>query len=107
MKAWRRAALGICAVGLCLLAVSCFREKRTVTQKDPVSHVHFTGSTDGAAFRLERDETVLWDWTKVDGGKLYETRPGPCTVLVQRGGAVIVRRSVLLVDGQVTEITVP
>lgn len=94
-----------------LAGTSCFRERRTVTQVDDQSDVRFTGNTDDAEFRLERDGRELWPWTEIDEDQLYRTTPGRCEIMVRKengtGDRIVVRRQVLLTGGQVFEVAVP
>ena len=90
-----------------LLIPGCFKERHTVTQVDSIGRIRFTGKTSGTEFRVDRDGKELWGWTKVENGKVYEAKPGTCTIQVRRGGAVVVRRNMLLVEGQAIEIAVP
>jgi len=95
------------ALGMALLLSGCFKERHTVTQVDSIARIKFTGKTSGAEFRADREGKELWGWTKVETGKVYEAKPGTCTIQVRRGGGVVVRRDMLLVEGQSVEIAIP
>jgi hypothetical protein len=90
-----------------LLLPGCFRERHSVEQVDSIARIRFTGKTSGAEFRADRDGRELWGWTKVETGKVYEAKPGTCRIQVRRGGADVVKRDLLLVEGQAIEIAIP
>jgi hypothetical protein len=94
-------------LGMALLLAGCFKERHTVTQVDSIAQIRFTGKTSGTEFRADRDGKELWGWTKVETGKVYEAKPGTCRIQVRRGGADVVKRDLLLVEGQAIEIAIP
>ena len=88
-------------------ASACFRERRETVQKESAAYIKFTGNTDDAEFRVERSGSALWPRTRIEDGEVYEVKPGPCVVIVERAGRLIMRRDKLCVDGETTEVAIP
>ncbi|WP_051183248.1 hypothetical protein [Desulfocurvibacter africanus] len=87
-----------------------------VVQVDSKAYFWFTGNTMGAVARLNDLAPITLgrasgakDWTTTPKTKdtIYEVAPGRYTVIVERDGAVVVNRTVLVGSGMTKEITVP
>lgn len=87
-----------------------------VIQGDDKAYFWFTGNTMGAVARLNDLAPIVLgrasgakDWTTTPKTKdtVYEVAPGRYTVIVERDGAVVVNRTVLVGSGMTKEIAVP
>lgn len=88
-------------------AAGCFRERKSVTQVDSLAKIRFTGETRGALYHVEKDRAPLGAPVPIDPSTSYEIAPGAYEIVVTRDGAVVVKRRLLLADGQTVEIRVP
>lgn len=94
------------ACGLSVLD-GCFRHRQQVIQRESMGYLRFTGRTSGARFHVARDSMVVWPSTKVRRHKKYAARPGSYVLTVEKKGEPVLRRILLLVDDEITEVTVP
>ncbi len=72
-----------------------------------MGYVRFSGNTGGARFHVEKDGMVVWPSTKVRRQKKYATRPGSYVLTVEKKGDLVLRRALLLVDDEITDVAVP
>ncbi len=108
MNARIRAALVLLSLA-CGLSVldGCFRHRQQVVQRESMGYVRFSGNTGGARFHVEKDGMVVWPSTKVRRQKKYATRPGSYVLTVEKKGDLVLRRALLLVDDEITDVAVP
>ena len=94
------------ACGLSILD-GCFRHRQQVLQRESMGYLRFTGNTSGAKFHVEQDGAVVWPSTNVKRQKKYATRPGSYVLTVEKRGNPVLRRILLLVDDEITDVAVP
>ncbi len=104
-----RIRIGLVVVALAgLFALEgCFRHHQETLQRESEGYIRFKGNTSGATFHAEQDGVVVWPSTPVKKRKKYATRPGSYVLTVEKRGRPVLRRFILLVDDEITEITVP
>lgn len=108
MKPRARVALVLVslACGLSVLG-GCFRHRQQTVQRESMGYLRFTGNTSGARFHVEQDGVAVWPTTKVSSQKKYATRPGSYVLTVEKEGEPVLRRVLLLVDDEITDVSVP
>lgn len=92
----------LCVVGV-LVFCGCGL-KETVTQKEKVSYLTFTGDTVGAIVRIDDLEPIVLNNEK---NIHYEMSSGKHHVVVIKDGAKVVNRTILLGSGSSKEIKIP
>jgi len=106
-----RARVALVLVSLaCGLSVvqGCFRHRQQTVQRESMGYLRFTGNTSGARFHVEEQNgVVVWPDTKVSEQKKYATRPGSYVLTVEKKGEPVLRRVLLLVDDEITDVSVP
>jgi uncharacterized membrane protein len=90
-----------------LVFMGCFAQRNEVVQKDSVSAIQFTGSTENATFAVYSNGNVVYGLTKVDKGLRYTLRPGVYRIEVTKGGYNVVKRQLFVGDGETQEIRIP
>lgn len=92
----------LCFVGVLVFSGCGLNE--TVTQKEKVSYLYFTGDTVGANVHIDDSVPfVLNDETNVH----YEISSGKHHVIVIKNGTEVVNRKILLGSGSSKEIKIP
>ncbi len=98
------AANGLLA--LVALPSSCFRFNERTTQVASRAYIEFSGATAGATFSLERDGSPVVPPQSI-GSERFQVPPGAYVLRIDRGSATVIRRRVLLTDGETLQIEVP
>lgn len=105
----------VMTVTLIAMLTGC-ASREGVVQGDDKANFWFTGNTAGAVAKLNdlapitlKASSTAKDWTTTPKTKdtIYEVAPGRYTVIVERDGAVVVHRTVLVGAGMTKEIVVP
>nr|WP_319392636.1 hypothetical protein [uncultured Desulfobacter sp.] len=76
----------------------------TVTQKEKISYLNFTGNTLGAVVHIDDSASFVLGNKK---NTLYEISSGKHHVIVVKDGAEVVNRKILLGSGSAKEIRIP
>jgi len=79
--------------------------KEGVTSSERVAYLYFTGNAKGAEVRVGKD--THFTVKKLGVNEQYKVSPGKHLIVVIQDGKVVVKRNLLLGDGQAREINVP
>ena len=85
----------------------CFRHRQQTVQRESMGYLRFTGNTSGATFQVDQDGGVVWPNTRVKRQKKFGARPGSYVLTVVKKDAPVLRRIILIVDDEVTDVAVP
>jgi hypothetical protein len=91
-----------------VVAGGCFKARNETVQVESLGYLQFSGHTQGAVATASRGETVVLNALPLPEKRTsYTIRPGTYLVVVERGGAVVVRRQIYVADGTTVEVRVP
>ena len=103
------AAQGACVLWLAampLLTAGCYTVNERTVQVASEAYLEFVGSTQGATFSLDRGgESVVAD--NPIGADRFAVPPGGYLLSVDRAETTILRRRVLLTDGETLQVNIP
>ena len=89
-----------------LSTTGCYTVNDRTVQVASEAYVEFVGSTRGATFSLDRDGESIVARQPV-GEDRFAVPPGAYVLSVDRAATTIVRRRVLLTDGETLQINIP
>ncbi len=89
-----------------LSTTGCYTVNDRTVQVASEAYVEFVGSTRGATFSLDRDGESIVARQPV-GEDRFALPPGAYVLSVDRAATTIVRRRVLLTDGETLQINIP
>ncbi|WP_321413626.1 hypothetical protein [uncultured Desulfobacter sp.] len=92
-----------CVVGVLVFCGCGLNE--TVTQKEKVSYLNFTGDTVGAVVRIDDLAPIVLN--NEEKNVHYEISSGKHHIIVIKNGAQVVNRKILLGSGSSKEIRIP
>ena len=102
----RRIAALLVSTFILAVMPGCQHQEGLLTRA-PVSYLVFTGKAVGTIARIDESQTVPLNQEHISSKTRFAVEPGRHHIRIERAGAVIVDRIILLVDQQSMEIPVP
>ena len=90
-----------------LFFVGCFAQRNETVQKDALSYLLFSGSSQEASFSAYKENTPVYDNVKIQPKQRYSIAPGTYRLEVRHKGEIISNRLLFFSDGQTQEIRLP
>jgi len=104
----RGGGLVLALAGLFAVPGGCFRQRRATTSVNESGYLAFRGRGTGATFTVTSDERTVYERQPIaDPNRVYSLDPGAYRLTVERDGVAVVRRKILLTEGQTVEVSVP
>ena|SRR5438552_2541671 len=95
------------AASLALVGLAACKHQEGLLTHAPLSYVVFSGRAGGASVKIDDSPPISLTQGNVSSKTRFSVEPGQHHIRIEKRGAVVLDRVVLLVDQQAMEIPVP